>query len=121
MVKIVPRARTRRGPPLPSVTLPLSLRSSQVACSAELSQPGATEATGGIGDTHSRTRPFLIAGSAGRYFRSGRYVKSVRSANRTPHDKLSVSIAKAMDVERGANDLFGDPQFCTGPLSGLTA
>jgi hypothetical protein len=73
----------------------------------------------GIGNTHSHTRlPFLIAGSAGGHFRTGRYVTN---PGRTPHNNLLVSIANAMGVEPGAGNIFGDPQFCTGPLPGLTA
>ncbi len=67
------------------------------------------------GDTHSRNNiPFVLAGSGGGYFRTGRYMKYAN----TPHNNLLVSCLNAMGVPATT---FGKPEFCTGPLSGLTA
>jgi len=72
----------------------------------------------GIGNIHSHTRvPFLLAGSCGGYFKTGRYVQFPAG---TPHNNLLASLALAMNVPL-TNNSFGDPAFCTGPLSGLTA
>jgi hypothetical protein len=71
----------------------------------------------GIGNIHSHTRvPFLLAGSCGGYFKTGRYVQFPAG---TPHNNLLASIALAMGVPL-TNNSFGDPAFCTGPLPGLT-
>jgi hypothetical protein len=81
----------------------------------------------GIGNVHSHTRiPLMIAGSAAGYFKTGRYIKY---PNGTSMNNLLVSIANAMGVTPTAmdssgkvvNNSFGDPTFCTGPLTGLTA
>jgi hypothetical protein len=81
----------------------------------------------GIGDSHSHTRiPLAFAGATQGYFKTGRYVKF---PNGTSMNNLLVSIANAMGVMPTAkdssgktlNNIFGDPAFCTGPLSGLTA
>jgi uncharacterized protein DUF1552 len=72
----------------------------------------------GIGNIHSHTRvPFLLAGSCGGYFKTGRYVAFPAG---TPHNNLLASLSLAMGVPL-TNSSFGDPRFCTGPLPGLTA
>lgn len=71
------------------------------------------------GNTHSREdMPYVLAGSAGGHFKTGRYVNpyNEQSLNQ-PHNKLLVSLLQAMDIDV---DSFGDPEFDTGPLSGLT-
>ncbi|HEX3852151.1 MAG TPA: DUF1552 domain-containing protein [Polyangiaceae bacterium] len=72
----------------------------------------------GIGNIHSHTRvPFLLAGSAGGYFKTGRYVSFPSG---TFHNNLLASVALAMGVPL-TNNVFGNPMYCTGPLPGLTA
>jgi hypothetical protein len=67
------------------------------------------------GNNHSRRRmPYLLAGSAGGYFRTGRYLSP---APGTGHNRLLVSLMNAMEVE---GDTFGNPAYGTGPLPGLT-
>ncbi|RYE89824.1 MAG: DUF1552 domain-containing protein, partial [Myxococcales bacterium] len=57
--------------------------------------------------------PFFLVGSAGGHFKTGRYV----TFENRYHNDLLVSVLQAM----GVNDTtFGDPQFCQGPLPGLT-
>jgi len=56
--------------------------------------------------------PFVIAGNAGGYFETGRYLKFQNE----PHQKLLVSICHAMGLQ---NPTFGDPSHGAGPLSGL--
>jgi hypothetical protein len=66
------------------------------------------------GNTHSHTRmPFLTAGSLGGHFRTGRYV----AYQNQPHNNLLVSLQNAFGIE---SPTFGSPEFCTGPLAGLT-
>jgi hypothetical protein len=66
------------------------------------------------GNTHSHTdAPFLLAGSAGGYFQTGRYL----TYDAQPHNNLLVSLLNAMGVPATT---FGDPNYCTGALSGLT-
>lgn len=57
--------------------------------------------------------PFMMVGSAGGHFRTGRYLQF----NGQPHNNLWVSLQQAYGV---ASNTFGDPRFCTGPLTGLT-
>ena len=69
-----------------------------------------------IGDgsaDNCRRVPFVLAGSAGGYFRTGRYIKypSVQ-----PHNNLLVSLCNAMGVDVTT---FGQASVCTGPLEGL--
>ena len=72
----------------------------------------------GVGNIHSHTRvPFLLAGSAGGYFKTGRYISFPAG---TFHNNLLASVSLAMDVPL-TNGTFGDPMYCTGPLPGLTA
>jgi len=53
----------------------------------------------------------LINGSKGP-FRTGRYLKF----NGLPHNNLLVSLQNAFNIQSGT---FGDPKYCTGPLTGL--
>jgi hypothetical protein len=81
------------------------------------------------GNNHSRfTMPYLLAGSAGGYFKTGRYLKyfedadaDAEKAGEPPtdigHNRLLVSLCNAMGIE---TEEFGDPRFGTGPLDGLT-
>jgi len=56
----------------------------------------------------------VIAGGGGGALRSGRFVTY---SPRQPHNNLLVSLANAM----GTNiNTFGNPAYCTGPLSNLT-
>lgn len=74
----------------------------------------------GKGNNHEhRDLPFLLAGSCGGYFSTGRFVDyQANGAAGHPHNDLLVSLAHAM----GATDAtFGDAAHCTGPLPGLTA
>ena len=58
--------------------------------------------------------PYVIAGSGGGYFNTGRYL----TYEGEPHNKLFVSISHAL----GFDDVteFGDPQYGTGPLNSMT-
>jgi len=60
-----------------------------------------------------RDMPYVIAGSCGGYFRTGRCLELAG----VPHNQLLVSLCHAMDVP---TDQFGDPDFGSGPLAGLT-
>jgi hypothetical protein len=67
------------------------------------------------GNNHDRRNlPYVIAGSAGGYFNTGRYVE-VPSG--TGHNQLLVSLLNAMDVDASE---FGNSIYGTGPLTGLT-
>ncbi len=66
-------------------------------------------------NTHSSDNmPYVIAGSGGGYFNTGRSL----SFNDEPHNKLFVSISHAL----GFDDVteFGATQYGTGPLAGMT-
>jgi hypothetical protein len=68
------------------------------------------------GNNHDRhDMPYLLAGSAGGYFKTGRYVEF--PGQKLGHNRLLISLLNAMDIE---TDSFGNPEFGTGPLSGLT-
>jgi hypothetical protein len=56
--------------------------------------------------------PYVMAGSAGGAFETGRYLQF----DRKPHGELFVSIMNAMGLP---DTTFGDPEFCSGPLVGL--
>ncbi|WP_104987131.1 DUF1552 domain-containing protein [Sorangium cellulosum] len=62
--------------------------------------------------------PFLLAGSAGGVFRTGRFIDYLANGGSPrQHNDLLLTIANAM----GTNDTsFGDPEFSSGPLPGLT-
>jgi hypothetical protein len=63
------------------------------------------------GNTHSHVdAPFLLAGSGGGYFKTGRHLNF---AGDIPHNNLLVSIMNAMGLPATT---FGDPEFCSGPL-----
>ena len=71
----------------------------------------------GLGDGNNHTRkntPYVLAGSAGGYFNTGRYLQFSNN-----HNDLLVSILHAMGLRD--EKTFGDPKYCTGPLPGLTA
>jgi hypothetical protein len=67
------------------------------------------------GNTHSSHNiPWVLAGSAGGYFRTGRFIQY---ATEQPHNNLLVSFMNAMGL---ANETtFGERAVCTGPLTGL--
>jgi hypothetical protein len=66
------------------------------------------------GNTHSHAdAPFLVAGSAGGYFKTGQYLEF---PGKVPHNNLLVSLLNSMGVDANT---FGMPEYCTGPLSGL--
>lgn len=68
------------------------------------------------GNNHDRhDMPYVLAGSAGGYFKTGRYVEF--SGQKLGHNRLLVSLLNAMGIDA---DSFGNPEFGTGPLSGLT-
>jgi hypothetical protein len=73
----------------------------------------------GKGNNHAhRDLPFLLAGSCGGYFRTGRFVDYMAGgAAGHPHNNLLVSLAQAMGLP---DTTFGDPAYSTGPLPGLT-
>ena len=57
--------------------------------------------------------PFLLAGSCGGYFDTGRFVQ-YGGAN---HNDLLVSLCNAMGLP---DQTFGNPAYCNGPLPNLT-
>jgi hypothetical protein len=68
----------------------------------------------GIGNTHSRRdMPYVLAGSAGGYFQTGRYLQYQGD----PHNNLLLSLCHAMGLEELTS--FGNPAYCTGPLPKL--
>jgi hypothetical protein len=69
-----------------------------------------------VGNTHShKDVPFLTIGSAGGYFKTGRYLEF----GGVPNNRLLISLLNAMGVEATT---FGHPEFGkAGPLPGLTA
>ncbi len=65
------------------------------------------------GNTHSHARmPFVMAGSAGSQFQTGRYLEGLDQ----PHNNLLVSMLNLFGDE---SQSFGHPEHCTGPLAGL--
>lgn len=69
--------------------------------------------------SHTKTNmPFLLIGSAGGHFKTGRHVQ----CGGAPHNRLLLSLAEAFGLPGpdGSPDSFGDPDFGGGPLSGLT-
>lgn len=78
---------------------------------------------------HSDNMPFVLAGSAGGYFKTGRYLRynNGTNANLSGAEKsdanpsnqdLIVSIANALGMPE--LQTFGNPETCHGPLSNLT-
>ncbi len=67
------------------------------------------------GNSHSHSdAPFLLAGSAGGYFATGR---RLHFDGQQFHNDLLISLLHSMGVEAST---FGNPTYCTGPLSGLS-
>jgi Protein of unknown function (DUF1552) len=67
------------------------------------------------GNNHDRRNmPYVLAGDAGGYFRTGRFIGQT---NETGHNQLLVSLMNAMGIE---GDTFGNPDYGTGPIAGLT-
>ncbi|MEM9195830.1 MAG: hypothetical protein AAGF12_42080, partial [Myxococcota bacterium] len=67
----------------------------------------------GDGSRHTRSNiPIVLAGSAGGAFQTGRFL----SYDRQPHSDLWVSMQQAYGI---AENTFGNPQYCNGPLSDL--
>jgi hypothetical protein len=67
------------------------------------------------GSLHSwQNMPFFLVGSAGGYFKTGRYL----TFDNKYHNDLLVSVLNAMGVEETT---FGRAELCKGPLAGLTA
>jgi Protein of unknown function (DUF1552) len=69
----------------------------------------------GVGNSHTRRdMPFVLAGSCGGYFKTGRFLQYDDTER---HNNLLLSLCHAMDVNETT---FGNPAYCTGPLSKLT-
>ena len=67
------------------------------------------------GNTHSEFNiPWVLAGSAGGYFQTGRLLQYTPDQ---PHNNLLVSFMHGMGLVN--EKTFGDPDFCTGPLPNL--
>jgi hypothetical protein len=65
------------------------------------------------GQAHSRRdMVYVIAGGCGGHFDTGRFLQFAG----TPHNDLLVSLCHAAGVDV---QTFGNPAYCTGPLSGL--
>ncbi len=68
----------------------------------------------GRGNSHTRMNvPLVLAGGAGGAIRTGRFLAY---DGNVPHNNMHVSLLNAFDVPA---DTFGNPAYCTGPLSGL--
>ncbi|HVJ17088.1 MAG TPA: DUF1552 domain-containing protein [Polyangiaceae bacterium] len=66
------------------------------------------------GNTHSRKdAPYVLAGSAGGALQTGRFL---RFEGERPHNDLLVSLLQVMGLP---DETFGNPEWCTGPLTGL--
>lgn len=82
------------------------LDESVVFFGSELAQP----------PTHSKANmPFLLAGGGGG-MRGGRFLRNADLPDDS-HNNLLVSILNLFGDER---EVFGDPEYCSGPLGGLT-
>jgi hypothetical protein len=71
--------------------------------------------TNGLGKGNNHTRqniPYVLLGSAGGYFTTGRYLQFNNA-----HNDLLVSILNAMGLP--GEKTFGDPALCKGALPGL--
>lgn len=68
-----------------------------------------------LGNSHSHVDiPFMLLGSAGGHFRTGRYLQF----DRQPHNRLLVSLLQSMGLDSTS---FGHPDFGSqGALAGLT-
>ena len=74
----------------------------------------------GVGNSHTRNdMPYVLAGSAGGYFNTGRYLRYGTWLNSgPPHNDLLLTLVNSM----GINDTsFGSPQHCDGPIANLLA
>jgi hypothetical protein len=68
----------------------------------------------GKGNSHTRNNaPYVLAGGAGGYFQTGRYLKY---DGNVPHNNLLLSLVQSMGLD---DQSFGLPEWCQGPLSGL--
>jgi Protein of unknown function (DUF1552) len=68
------------------------------------------------GNAHSHPdMPFVLAGGAGGALKTGRFLVYPKTAN-VPHNNLLVSLMNAFGLP---DKTFGNPAYCTGPLSGL--
>jgi len=66
------------------------------------------------GNIHSHEpQPFVLAGGAGGALQTGRFLQF---GGKTPHNNLLVSLVNMMG---GSATTFGNPAYCTGPLTGL--
>jgi hypothetical protein len=66
------------------------------------------------GNVHGRTdAPYVLAGKAGGALQTGRFL---RFDGNVPHNNLLLSLIHALGQ---ADTSFGDPDWCTGPLTGL--
>ncbi len=72
----------------------------------------------GIGNAHTHTNiPFMLAGSAGGYFKTG---QAVTMPSGTPHNRLLLSLCRAMGLANVTT--FGNPKFCSdGPIAQIAA
>jgi hypothetical protein len=74
----------------------------------------------GAGDHRHYDIPYVLAGSAQGYFKTGRYLQyqPINGWQGPPHNQLLVSLCNAM----GLSDVttFGDPRWGSGPLPRLT-
>ena len=70
----------------------------------------------GQGNTHSAEGvPYVLAGNADGYFRTGRYVE-LRGSAEIPHNNVLLTLCHAMGVPLST---FGNPDYCTGPIARL--
>jgi len=69
------------------------------------------------GNTHSHTNMPLLVMGGGWHFQTGRYLDCAGSTGNASHLDLLVTLQNAMGVEATT---FGRPEYCDGPLSGLT-
>ncbi len=68
----------------------------------------------GKGNSHTRNDvPYILGGSCGGYFDTGRYLQY----DQDPHNNFLVSLCNAMGVQ---TNTFGNPAYCSGPLPNLT-
>lgn len=71
----------------------------------------------GEGSTHSRRNvPYVLAGSAGGHFKTGRFL-DFQGSKKPWHSDLLVSLCQAMDL---SDATFGNPAYCHGGIAALT-
>jgi hypothetical protein len=69
------------------------------------------------GNVHSHwPMPFVLAGGGGGAIKTGRFLTYPKADPGSSQSNLLVSMMNAVGV---AGQTFGDPKYCTGPLSGL--